>query len=97
MQPTTPKQKLTMSGVVLSLLLGAARAKNPEAVSLVAKLRAAVDRSMLWRFATGQRAPEAETIAKMHAVTGGLVAGHGWAPIEAAALSVETPEDSAAA
>jgi hypothetical protein len=41
-------------------------------------IKAAIHRTMLWRFAAGKRKPEAETLAKMHQLSGGRVAADGW-------------------
>lgn len=71
----------TRSALVLAALLEAAKSGNPEVNALVAKLRRVVERSMLFRFATGRRTPDATSIAHMHEATGGLVAAHGWAPL----------------
>jgi len=72
------------SGAELARLL----AEDPE--SDVAKaICAAVHRTALWRYTTGRRAPDADTIAKLHRLSGGRIDAAGWgrdavAPTEAA-------------
>lgn len=61
------------SGAELARLL----ADEPE--SDVAKaVVAAVHRTMLWRYTTGRRAPDADTIAKLHRLSGGRIDAAGW-------------------
>ena len=41
-------------------------------------IKAEVHRTMLWRFVTGRRSPDADTIAKLHRLSGGRVPADGW-------------------
>ena len=65
----------TPSGVALGKVLDAG---GPVAEAI----EAAVHRTMLWRFRTGRRAPDADTIAKLHNLSGGAIPANGWTRAE---------------
>lgn len=54
-----------------------------EGGAIAAALKSSVHRTMLWRFRSGRRLPDAQTIAKLHEVSGGLVPADGWTRAEA--------------
>jgi hypothetical protein len=61
----------TPSGIALGEVLD-------EGGPIAKAIEAAVHRTMLWRFRTGRRQPDAETIAKLHNLSNGRVAANGW-------------------
>jgi hypothetical protein len=59
------------SGLVLAEVL-------EEGGETAEKIRAAVHRTMLWRFTTGRGVPDADTIATLHDLSDGRIAANGW-------------------
>jgi hypothetical protein len=67
------------SSLALARLLRAALDGDEGAVEAADAVKAAVERSMLFRFATGRRSPSADTIARLHDLSQGLIPANGWA------------------
>ena len=59
------------AGVALAQLL-------EEGGEAAERIRAAVHRTMLWRFTTGRGVPDADTIAILHDLSDGRVPANGW-------------------
>lgn len=56
--------------------LGAVLDEQGEMASAIER---SIHRTALWRYRTGRRRPDAETIALLHRLSDGRIAAHGWA------------------
>ena len=50
-------------------------------------IREAIHRTMLWRFTTGRRKPDADRIALLHRLSDGKVAADGWGDEQASKVA----------
>jgi hypothetical protein len=84
------------SSIVLDALL---KAGGPEAEAISDEATSKIHRTQVWKYRTGRRKPDAETIARLERLSNGRVPANGWEDLsvaQAAEFAAQLARDAAA-